>query len=143
MKNGGLLNRIFNVDRGNEENEDDRYFLERSFLLDRPGGGGLHFFLFSFHGKSLTIFEERERERGRLSRNLFADGIRPRMGGVGMDFRRLGGAAYVVLSSYGNEIELERFCFYGCNLLRGCELTVSILRNGHPVYVTLVRYPRI
>lgn len=35
-----------------------------------------------------------------------------------MDFRRLGGAAYVVLSSYGNEIELERFCFYGCNLLR-------------------------
>lgn len=65
------------------------------------------------------------------------------MGGVGMDFRRLGGAAYVVLSSYGNEIELERFCFYGCNLSRGCELTVSILRNGHPVYVTLVRYPRI
>lgn len=63
MKNGGLLNRIFNVDRGNEENEDDRYFLERSFLLDRSGGGGLHFFLFSFHGKSLTIFEEKERER--------------------------------------------------------------------------------
>lgn len=67
MKNGGLLNRIFNVDRGNE---DDRYFLERSFLLDRPGGGGLHFFLFSFHGKSLTIFEEREREREIISESF-------------------------------------------------------------------------
>lgn len=70
MKNGGLLNRIFNVDRGNEENEDDRYFLERSFLLDRPGGGELHFFLFSFHGKSLTIFEEREREREIISESF-------------------------------------------------------------------------
>lgn len=36
------------------------YFLERSFLLDERG---FHFFLFSFHGESLTIFEKREKER--------------------------------------------------------------------------------
>lgn len=35
------------------------YFLERSFLLDERG---FHFFLFSFHGESLTIFEKRERD---------------------------------------------------------------------------------
>lgn len=104
-----------------------RTILPREKFSTGSSGGGESiplFPFFSFRENFLTIFEktgkERERERviifesfcGRLQMEEGG-----RVGGVGMDFRRLG-VGYIVLSSYGNEIELERFCFYGCNLER-------------------------
>lgn len=99
-----------------EENEDDTssrkvFSLSLSLRLIQWDS---HFFLFSFHGNSLTtIFEETETERELLCWNLFVDGMEG--GRAGFSPVRSG-----VLSSYGNEIELETFCFYGCNLDRGC-----------------------
>lgn len=125
MKNGGLLNRIFNVDRGNEENEDDTSSREVFYWIVQGRGSPFHFFLsFPFAKTFLRSSKrqgkrERERESYYLRIFLWTPRVEEggRVGGVGMDFRRLG-VGYIVLSSYGNEIELERFCFYGCNLER-------------------------
>lgn len=91
------------------------------------GGGGVHStfsFLFLSRKLSYDLRKDRERERERERVIIFESFCGRlqmeeggRVGGVGMDFRRLG-VGYIVLSSYGNEIELERFCFYGCNLER-------------------------
>lgn len=90
----------------------------------RGGGSPFHFFLSFPFAKTFLRSSKRQgkRERERViifesfcGRLQMEEG--GRVGGVGMDFRRLG-VGYIVLSSYGNEIELERFCFYGCNLER-------------------------
>lgn len=95
------------------------------FSTGSSRGGGVHStfsFLFLSRKLSYDLRKDRERERERViifesfcGRLQMEEG--GRVGGVGMDFRRLG-VGYIVLSSYGNEIELERFCFYGCNLER-------------------------
>lgn len=76
MKNGGLLNRIFNVDRGNEENEDDTSSREVFYWIVQGGRESIPLFpFFSFRENFLTIFEKtgKERERELLSSNLFVD----------------------------------------------------------------------
>lgn len=77
MKNGGLLNRIFNVDRGNEENEDDTSSREVFYWIVQGRGSPFHFFLsFPFAKTFLRSSKrqgKRERERELLSSNLFVD----------------------------------------------------------------------